>query len=51
MSLSHELLGPKILAKIKIYLLNRAELLFLFAMRYPVRLAVLLSGLTSKIPS
>jgi hypothetical protein len=28
MGLSHEHVGPKILAKIKIYLLTRAELLF-----------------------
>ena len=28
MSLSHEHVGPKILAKIKIYVLTRAELLF-----------------------
>ena len=36
MSLYHEHLGPKILAKIKLYVLIRAKLLFLFAMRYPV---------------
>jgi hypothetical protein len=30
---------------------SQKEHIFLFAMRYPVRLAVLLSGLTSKIPS
>ena len=36
MDLSHEHVGPQVLAKIKIYTLTRAELLFLFAMRYPV---------------
>ena len=33
---SHKHVGSKVLAKIKIYILIRAELFFLFAMRYPV---------------
>ena len=36
MALSHEDVGLKILAKIKIYLLTRAELLWSLEMRYPV---------------
>ena len=37
MSLSHKHVGQKILAKIKISVLTRAELLFkVYAMRYPV---------------
>ena len=36
MALSHGHIGLKISAKIKIYLLRRAKLLFHFAMRYPV---------------
>ena len=34
--LSHKHVGLKILAKIKIYILARAEYFALFAMRYPV---------------
>ena len=37
MGLTNEHVGPKILAKIKIYVLTRAELLR-FAMRYPVHI-------------
>ena len=36
MALSHEHVGSKILAKIKIHILTRAELLFNLSMRYPV---------------
>ena len=42
MSLSHEHIGQKKITKIKIFVVNRAELcsmyLFIFVMRYPVAL-------------
>ena len=37
MSLSHEHIGPKISAKIKIYILNRSELLFPLCYEIPCK--------------
>ena len=37
MGLSHEHVGPKILSKIKIYILTRAELLFLLCYEIPCK--------------
>ena len=36
LGISHELVGPKILENIKIYILTRPELHIIFVMRYPV---------------
>ena len=48
MGLSHELVGPKILAKIQIYILTRVELLFTLCSEIPCncwkRITVLWSG-------
>jgi hypothetical protein len=42
MGLSHEHVGPKILAKIKIYLLTRAELLFHLCYEIPCTIITLI---------
>jgi hypothetical protein len=45
MGLSHEHIGPKILAKIKIYVLTRAELLFPLCYEIPCRTTLEVSKL------
>jgi hypothetical protein len=50
MGLSHEHVGPKILAKIKIYILTRAELLFPVCYEIPCKKPKsLISGNLSKM--
>ena len=41
MSLSHEHVGPKILRKIKMYVLTRAELLFPLCYEIPCRTSII----------
>ena len=53
MGLTNEHVGPKILAKIQMYVLSRAELLFNlcygnFAMRYPVHGIFRMAKMTKK---
>ena len=51
MGLSHEHVGPKILAKIKIYILTRAELLFPLFYEIPCKKQKsVISGSLSKMP-